>query len=84
MAKSRRGKPQPVERRALTISDFCEAYQISQDHYFKLRRQGEGPREMRLGTKKLITLRAAEQWEAEREKATANGDQEAAANAAAS
>jgi hypothetical protein len=62
-AKSKRAKPQPVERRALTIADFCQAYQISPDHYFKLKRQVKGPREMKLGTKILITLRAAERWE---------------------
>jgi predicted DNA-binding transcriptional regulator AlpA len=72
MAKYKRAKPQPVARRALTIADFCQAYQISQDHYFKLKRQGKGPREMKLGTKILITLRAAEQWEIEQEMAAAN------------
>jgi predicted transcriptional regulator len=72
MAKYKRAKPQPVARRALTIADFCRAYQISQDHYFKLKRQGKGPREMKLGTKILITLRAAEQWEIEQEIAVAN------------
>ncbi|MBO4222008.1 hypothetical protein [Bradyrhizobium neotropicale] len=72
MAKYKRARPQPVERRALTIAEFCRAYHISQDHYFKLRRQGKGPREMLLGTKKLITLKAAEQWEAEREAAAVN------------
>jgi predicted DNA-binding transcriptional regulator AlpA len=72
MAKHKRAKPQPVARRALTIADFCEAYQISPEYYFKMRKQGKGPREMKLGSRKLITFRAAEQWETEREKAAAN------------
>jgi hypothetical protein len=77
MAKSKRAKPLQVERRALTIAEFCEAYHMSPELYFKLKREGKGPREMALGSKKLISLRSAEQWEIEREKA-------AAANAAAS
>jgi hypothetical protein len=78
VAKSKRAKPQQVERRALTIAEFCEAYHMSPELYFKLKRQGKGPREMALGSKKLITLRSAEQWENELEKDAA------AANAAAS
>jgi hypothetical protein len=71
MAKSKRAKPQQVERRALTIAEFCEAYHMSPELYFKLRREGKGPREMALGAKKLITLRSAERWEIEREQAAA-------------
>jgi hypothetical protein len=38
--------------------------------YFKLRDQGQGPREMRLGSRVFITHEAAARWRIEREAAT--------------
>jgi hypothetical protein len=56
-----------VPRLALTIKDFCKAFNISQGFYYKLRRQGLGPREMRLGTRTMISLEAADRWRKARE-----------------
>jgi predicted DNA-binding transcriptional regulator AlpA len=52
---------------ALTIPQFCEAHGISAGMFFKLKRQGLGPREMKLGTRRLISLAAANEWCAERQ-----------------
>ena len=52
-----------------TIAEFCRAHRISQSMYFKLRALGFGPREMMVGTRKLISLEAAADWRKAREAA---------------
>ena len=44
---------------ALSIAGFCRAHGISESMYFKLRAQGLAPREMIVGTRKLISREAA-------------------------
>ena len=41
-----------------TIKQFCEAEGFSVPHYFKLRRMGRGPRELRIGAVVRITAEA--------------------------
>ena len=53
-----------------SIASFCAAHGISEAFYFKLRDQGLGPDEMRLGTRVFITHEAAERWRRAREKAS--------------
>lgn len=64
-------KEPPLPRLALTILEFCEAFRISDDFYYKLKRQGQGPREMKVGKRTLISLAAADEWRIARERATA-------------
>ena len=54
-------------RLALSIAQFCEAHNIGEGFFYKLKRQGIGPREMKLGTRTLITFEAAAKWRAARE-----------------
>ena len=61
-----RGPPTAV----YDIKTFCLAHGISEAFYFKLRSEGRGPREMRVGRRVLITLEAAARWRIEREAAT--------------
>lgn len=61
----------PPPRLAMNIPEFCEAFRISEDFYFKLKRQGQGPREMKVGKRTLISVEAANEWRIERERATA-------------
>ena len=63
-------RPPPL-RLALSILEFCAAFGISDDFYYKLKRQGQGPREMKVGKRTLISLAAADEWRTERERATA-------------
>ena len=63
---------------AMSIREFCTAHRISEDMFFKMRRQGWGPAVMRVGTRTLISFEAAERWRREREAAA----KVAAANAA--
>ena len=53
-----------VEALSMSISDFCRAHGISRSHYFNLKKDGRGPREMRVGTRVLISREAAADWRA--------------------
>lgn len=64
-------KAPPPPRLALSILEFCAAFGISDDFYYKLKRQRQGPREMKVGKRTLISLAAADEWRIEREAATA-------------
>jgi hypothetical protein len=76
--------PPSTPRLALTIPEFCAAHRISEGFYYKLKKQHEGPREMRLGTRKVISLEAAAEWRREREAAGATAEAEAKAVARSS
>ena len=54
----------------LSVAEFCRRNSISKPFYFKLRAQGLGPEEMRLGARVLITRQSAEKWRAERMRAS--------------
>jgi hypothetical protein len=54
-------KPLPP-RLALSIREFCAAHGISEDFYYKLKRQGRGPVEMKVGARTLISHEAATDW----------------------
>lgn len=56
---------------ASSIPQFCRRNSISQAHYFALKKRGEGPDEIRVGRRVLITAEARARWRAAREKATA-------------
>ena len=45
-------EPPPPPRLALSILEFCAAFGISDDFYYKLKRQGQGPREMKVGKRR--------------------------------
>ena len=54
-----------------SIASFCSAHGFSEAFYFKLREQGLGPDELRLGARVFITHESAARWRAKREAATA-------------
>jgi hypothetical protein len=76
MEDDRMARPEVTGRRviadqliaAFSIREFCAAHRISQSMYFKLRNMGLGPREMSVGTRKLISLEAAAAWRRTRER----------------
>jgi predicted DNA-binding transcriptional regulator AlpA len=57
----------PTQRLALSIREFCEAHGISEGFFYKLKKQGEGPREMKVGARTLITFESAAEWRRARE-----------------
>ncbi len=73
------GQPEPpplTPRLAFSIKQFCQAHSISEDFYYKLKRQRKNPREMLVGSRVLISIESAADWRREREAATANADQQ--------
>ncbi|WP_198164081.1 hypothetical protein [Bradyrhizobium jicamae] len=54
--------PPPTPRLALSIREFCEAHGISEGFFYKLKKQGEGPREMKVGARTLISFESAAEW----------------------
>jgi hypothetical protein len=54
----------------MTIPQFCNAHNISEGFYYKLKKQKLTPREMKVGTRTLVTFEAAADWRAEREAAS--------------
>jgi hypothetical protein len=64
-------RPPPIRGppAAYSIAEFCVAHRISQSMYFKLRNMGLGPREMAVGSRRLISQEAAAEWRKAREAA---------------
>jgi hypothetical protein len=63
------GPRPPTPRLALTIREFCASHAISEAFYYKLKKQGKGPCEMKLGARTLISFESAAEWRRERENA---------------
>jgi predicted DNA-binding transcriptional regulator AlpA len=63
---------------AYSIRAFCRRHGISEAFYYKLRQQSLAPREMRLGSRVLISREAAAAWRRARE---AKGTESATQNA---
>jgi hypothetical protein len=53
--------------KVFSIPEFCTANRISTSFFFKLKARGEGPDEVRVGKRVLITEAGAEKWRKERE-----------------
>lgn len=64
--RSQRRRPGGVHN----IPNFCLNNDISESLYFKLKREGRGPREIRLDGRILITEEAERDWRAAREAET--------------
>ena len=61
----------PVREPAVySIEQFCQAHDISYGHFYALQRAGLGPRVMKLGSRRLISVEEARRWRAERTAAT--------------
>jgi len=56
-------------RAAFSISEFCMRNGISYGTFYNLRRRGEGPRERKIGTRRLISVAAEAAWQKAREAA---------------
>ena len=50
-------------RRVFTIDEFCDAWHLSRSFYYRLRKTGRGPQEIRVGRKIFITVEDARAWE---------------------
>jgi hypothetical protein len=59
----------PADPDAYSVEQFCAKHGISQSLFYKMRREGLGPEEIRLGVRVLISKEAAARWRAQREAA---------------
>jgi hypothetical protein len=57
----------PPPRLALSVVEFCAAFGISEDFFYKLKRQGQAPRLMKVGARTMISMEAANEWRIARE-----------------
>lgn len=56
-----------VERKAYTVSEFCDAMRISKAQYYELKKQHKGPKEAHVGGRVIIPVAAADEWLADRQ-----------------
>jgi hypothetical protein len=52
---------------AFTVREFCTAHRISLAFYYVMKSEGWGPREMRAGSRVMVSREAAEDWRRARE-----------------
>ncbi len=52
-------KRAPNNEPPLTVDEFCRRYAMSRSTFYRMRRRGQTPQEMRVGRKGLITLARA-------------------------
>jgi hypothetical protein len=62
----------PTQASAFTIDEFCQHHRLSPSTYFKMRADGLGPKEMIVGTRRMISQEAAAKWRRQREAAVAS------------
>lgn len=53
---------QQSEASAFSIAEFCSRHRISRTTYYALKKDGRAPLEMKIGTRVLISVEAAENW----------------------
>ena len=73
------GSPQqarapPVPRFGFSIPEFCAAHGFSVAQYYVLKKQDLAPAEMKIGSRRIISIEAAAAWRAARTAATANNN----------
>jgi hypothetical protein len=51
-----------LERRAYSLTQFCQAHNISRSQLYKLWGEGKGPLWARAGKRRLIPVEAARAW----------------------
>jgi hypothetical protein len=56
---------------AFSVKEFCARFRISEDFFYKMRREGGAPVCMQVGSRVLVSVAAAERWREERERAAA-------------
>jgi hypothetical protein len=52
---------------AFSVEEFCTLHRISRCYFYKLLRNGLGPRIIKIGARTLISVEAAADWRRERE-----------------
>jgi predicted DNA-binding transcriptional regulator AlpA len=56
---------------AFSIEEFCRAHGISRAMFFKIMKEGTGPRTMLVGSRRLVSDEAAADWRRQMEEVPA-------------
>jgi len=48
--------------KSYTVEEFCEMHRISKALFYKLRREGNGPKVLKIGTRTIITSEYNAEW----------------------
>ena len=51
-----------------TVKQFCNSHHISRSMFYKLLQQGQGPRLMAVGRRRMISFEAAADWRQQMER----------------
>jgi predicted DNA-binding transcriptional regulator AlpA len=61
--RNQKKTPAPLaDRKALSVNEFCDVHGISRAFFYKLRKLGRGPVEMKIAARTLISIEAAAAW----------------------
>ena len=55
-----------------SVAQFCAAHNITKVFFYKLLKQGNGPRIMKVGARTLVSIEAASEWRRKMEIETAS------------
>lgn len=58
-----------TSKKAFSIDEFCSAHGISRAMFYKILKEGTGPRTMRVGSRTLISDEASADWRRQMEAA---------------
>lgn len=73
-ASSLDARMSPSMPQVYTVSQFCEAYGISRNLFYRMLADGTGPKIMKLGRRTLVSFEAAETWRRHIEEQTSMKD----------
>ena len=51
-----------LQTKAYSVPQFCLAYSISRSKFYELLNDGDGPKIMKVGSRTLISVEAADIW----------------------
>ncbi len=57
-----------------SVAEFCREHGISRGLFYRLLREGRGPRVIKAGRRTLVSCEAAEEWRRRMEGATQGGE----------
>jgi predicted DNA-binding transcriptional regulator AlpA len=63
-----------ARKSAFSVDEFCADHGISRATFYNIRSAGRGPAEMKIGTRTLISVEAAEAWRRRMEAETTAAD----------
>jgi hypothetical protein len=69
--RRRRDCAPPSPRRDFTVDEWCDKRRISRFLFYEMLRDGTAPRTMKIRKRRTISPEADEEWQREREAATA-------------